>query len=175
VRKAAPEDGAYLAKYVAKDFTVHGVRKWASIGAFQGVRVRDIETDSLTTRATKYIMETCFINERQHARFSLASSALRTRPDLIAPIAAGGLGARRAVTEILSGRLPGTIPGGVRPARLEQGCGVYSIERQGGRLAVLPKITRVDIEALRDGDANHYDGRVLERVALSPVEFAGTL
>ena len=147
VRRAVASDAEYLAKYVAKDFTVHGVRKWASIGTFSGVRVRDIETDSLTTRATRFLMEKVYSDESQHKRYLMASGAVRERPELIPALSAGGVRARRAVGEILSGGFSSAIPGDVRNTRMGAGRGLSGRQREGGGKPLVQGITRADLAA----------------------------
>jgi len=40
----------YLCKYLLKNSKLHGVRMWANIGAWEGVKTRDIEVDSNSSR-----------------------------------------------------------------------------------------------------------------------------
>lgn len=56
----------YLCKYLLKGDRLHGVRMWANIGTWDGVRTRDIEVDSSSSSV--------FRNAFRHARDSLGKT-----------------------------------------------------------------------------------------------------
>jgi len=56
----------YLCKYLLKGDRLHGVRMWANLGAWGGVRTRDVEVDSSSSRV--------FRDAFRHARDSLGKN-----------------------------------------------------------------------------------------------------
>jgi len=70
VIRAEKETAHYLAKYILKENDLSkGMRKWACIGGFQGVKVGRIEVDSMLTRNIKYCQNKCKVNKFTYAFF----------------------------------------------------------------------------------------------------------